>query len=142
MRAKFPVAVHIFLIRDGEILLLRRYNTGYEDGKYSVVAGHVDGGETIRQASSREAEEEVGIKIDPKDLRVVEIMQRRSEDERVDFFLEAQKWSGELENREPQKCDQVAWFPLDDLPENTVPYVKRALSNYRQGIWFEEYGWE
>ena len=69
-------------------------------------------------------------------------MHRKSEDERVDFFLEAQKWSGELKNREPDKCDQVAWFPLDELPENTIPYIKRALSNYRQGIWFEEYGWE
>lgn len=142
MRAKFPVAVHIFLVQNGEVLLLRRHNTGYEDGKYSVVAGHIDGAETVRQASSREAEEEVGIHINPQDLRVVEIMHRKSEDERVDFFLEAQKWSGELKNREPDKCDQVAWFPLDELPENTIPYIKRALSNYRQGIWFEEYGWE
>lgn len=142
MRAKFAVAVHIFLVQNGEVLLLRRYNTGYEDGKYSVVAGHIDGAETVRQASSREAEEEVGIHINPQDLRVVEIMHRKSEDERVDFFLEAQKWSGELKNREPDKCDQVAWFPLDELPENTIPYIKRALSNYRQGIWFEEYGWE
>lgn len=142
MRAKFPVAVHIFLIKDGEVLLLRRYNTGYEDGKYTVVAGHVDGGETIRQASSREAKEEVGIEIDLQDLRVVEIMHRKSEDERVDFFLEAQKWSGELENREPEKCDQVAWFSLDALPENTIAYVKRALSNYQRGVWFEEYGWK
>jgi 8-oxo-dGTP diphosphatase len=142
MRAKFAVAVHIFLVQNGEVLLLRRYNTGYEDGKYSVVAGHIDGAETVRQASSREAEEEVGINIKPQDLRVVEIMHRKSEDERVDFFLEAKKWSGELKNREPDKCDQVAWFPLDELPENTIPYIKRALSNYRQGIWFEEYGWE
>lgn len=142
MRAKFAVAVHLFLIRNGEILLLRRYNTGYEDGNYSVVAGHIDGGETIRQASGREAEEEVGIKINSQDLRVVEIMHRKSEDERVDFFLEAKNWSGEPQNREPEKCDQMAWFPLDELPENTIPYVKRALGNYRQGIWFEEYGWE
>lgn len=142
MRVKFPVAVHIFLIQNGKILLLRRYNTGYEDGRYSVVAGHIDGGETIRQASRREAEEEVGIKINPQDLRVVEIMHRKSEDERVDFFLEAKNWSGELQNREPEKCDQLAWFPLDELPENTIPYIRRALCNYRQGIWFEEYGWE
>ena len=40
-RFSLPSAVHLFLLRGDEVLLLRRYNTGYEDGKYSVVAGHL-----------------------------------------------------------------------------------------------------
>jgi 8-oxo-dGTP diphosphatase len=61
MRSKFPVAVHLFFLRDKQILLLRRFKTGYEDGNYSVVAGHVDTGESVTQAAIREANEEVGV---------------------------------------------------------------------------------
>ncbi|MGD8997230.1 MAG: NUDIX hydrolase, partial [Anaerolineae bacterium] len=44
-RFKLVSAVHLFLVRDGQVLLLRRSNTGYEDGNYSVVAGHLNGDE-------------------------------------------------------------------------------------------------
>lgn len=37
-RFKLVTAVHLILTQNGKILLLRRYNTGYEDGNYSVVA--------------------------------------------------------------------------------------------------------
>ena len=59
MRAKFPVTVHLLFFRNDQILLLRRFHTGYADGQYSVPAGHWDGGETVLAAAAREAEEEV-----------------------------------------------------------------------------------
>jgi 8-oxo-dGTP diphosphatase len=107
-RFKLVSAVHIFLIRDGQILLLRRRNTGYEDGNYSVVAGHLNGDEEVKTAAIREAHEEVGIRIAPADLQVVGVMHRKSNDERVDFFLTATLWSGEVTNVEPDKCDRLA----------------------------------
>ena len=140
-RFKLVSAVHLFLIREQRVLLLRRYNTGYADGSYSVVAGHLDGGEPVKQAMIREAREEVGITIAPEDLDVVGVMHRRSEDERIDWFLATSNWAGEVTNTEPGKCDQLDWFSLDALPDNTIPYVRRAINNYRRGAWFDSFGW-
>jgi 8-oxo-dGTP pyrophosphatase MutT (NUDIX family) len=124
------------------VLLLRRANTGYEDGKYSVIAGHLDGGETVVAAAVREAAEEAGIALDPEAVRVVGVMHRRASDERIDFFVAAEAWEGEIRNCEPHKCDELAWFPLDAVPMNTIPYVRRALENFREGRWFDGFGWE
>lgn len=139
---QFPVAVHIFLFRGEKVLLLRRFNTGYQDGKYSVVAGHVESGETITQAAVREAKEEVGVGILPRDLDVVGVMHRKSDEERVDFFLVTRVWSGEPRNQELDRCDQLVWVSVGELPVNTIPYVRRALENHGgKRVWFEEFGW-
>lgn len=140
-RFTVPVAVHIFLLEDERILLLRRAHTGYEDGNYSVPAGHLDGGELVLEAAAREAREETGIEIDPEGMRVVGVMHRRSNDERMDFFVAATTWSGEIRNAEPHKCDEIAWFPLDALPANTIPYIRRAIDNFRRRRWFDSFGW-
>jgi 8-oxo-dGTP pyrophosphatase MutT (NUDIX family) len=140
-RFRMISAAHLFLIREGQVVLLRRLNTGYEDGKYSVIAGHLNGSEEVKAAARREAHEEVGIEISPWDLQVVGVMHRRSNDERIDVFLTAASWSGRIVNREPGKCDQLDWYGLDQLPTNVIRYVRRALENYRRGIWFDSYGW-
>lgn len=144
-RFKLLGAVHLFLIKDNQLLLLRRYNTGYEDGNYSVIAGHLDRDEEIKAAMIREAREEAGIEIAPEDMDVVGVMHRKSRkvsNERIDFFLTANTWQGSITNMEPHKCDELAWFALDALPVNTIPYVRRAISNYQQGNWFDSFGWE
>lgn len=56
-------ATYLLLIKSGKILLQRRFNTGWKDGKYTLISGHLDGQETIAQAMVREAEEEAGIPI-------------------------------------------------------------------------------
>jgi ADP-ribose pyrophosphatase YjhB (NUDIX family) len=135
-------AVHLFLIQGDEILLLRRANTGYQDGHYSVVAGHLEGNETIKQAAVREAKEEVGVAIRPQDLTVVQVMHRRSDDERIDWFLAVKQWHGTIANCEPNRCDQLIWRRLDNLPDNVIPYIAHAINNYMDGIWFDSFGWD
>ena len=138
-----PVAVHLFLLRGEEILLLRRFNTGYEDGNYSVVAGHLDGGEGVLEAMCREAREEAGIELELAATAIAGVMHRYAPgNERIDFFLTATAWSGEVCNLEPGKCDDLRWFPVDELPSNTIPYVASAISAWRAGAWFSAFGWD
>jgi 8-oxo-dGTP diphosphatase len=139
MRAKFPVTVHLWFFREGQILLSRRFNTGYADGQYSVPAGHLDGGETVMAAAAREAEEEVGVHIEPGNMTFSTVMHRMEEEERVDFFVHVHGWQGEPFNAEPDKCDDLRWMDLDQLPVNTVLYVRQALGNHLAGIPFDEF---
>lgn len=142
-RFKLISAVYLVLKKGGEVLLLRRFNTGYQDGKYSLVAGHHDGDERMTDAMLREAEEEAGISLNSDDLVMAHVMHRMPEDgsERVDFFFVAEKWEGEIVNKEPHKCDDLSWFSLDQLPENTIPYVRTALEYVRDGVMYSEFGW-
>ncbi|WP_436855628.1 NUDIX hydrolase [Staphylococcus caeli] len=139
-RFKCVTAVHIFLIKDNHILLLRRYDTGYEDGNYSVLAGHLEGNESVLEAAQRESLEEGGVNVPFDSLNFVGVMHRKSNDERIDFFFEATEWIGNVINMEPDKCDELSWFPLDALPLNVIPYVKRAIDNYKENIYFDTQG--
>jgi len=141
MHVHFPVTVHMFFLRENKILLLRRFQTGYMDGHYSVPAGHLDGNEPLRLAAVREAQEEIGVRIDPADIRFAGVFHRSEGDERVDFFVHVQNWQGEPVNAEPGKCDEICWADIEALPENTVRYVRRAIENFRAGVPFEEFGW-
>ncbi len=138
-------ASYLFLLKDNKILLLRRYNTGYEDGNYSLIAGHVEPNETFTQAMIREAKEEAGIILTNKDLEVTYIMQRNSKtnknDERIDVFFVAQNWQGELKNMEPNKCDDLTWFEINNLPQNIIPYIKEAIEKSLDNISFSEFGY-
>ena len=141
IRALFPVTVHLFFFREDQVLLLRRFSTGYRDGEYSVPAGHLDGGETVIRAAAREAQEEVGVQIEADDMIFSSVMHRTEDDERVDFFVRVRKWQGEPFNAEPDKCDDLRWVDVNKLPVNTVPYVRRALGNHLGNIQFDEFGW-
>jgi 8-oxo-dGTP diphosphatase len=141
-RSTVVPAAYLFIVRAGRTLLLKRCNTGYYDGSHGVIAGHVEGGESATATACREAAEEAGIRIAPADLRFVHAMYRSASDGRVDFFFEAVRFAGEPRNMEPEKCDQMEWFPVDALPGTMVPYVCRAFGHWRAGIAYSEDGWD
>lgn len=142
MRFKLIPAVHLFLIKDNQVLLSRRFNTGYEDGKYSVPAGHLNGNEPAKAAMVREAKEETNIVVNQKDLRLIHVMHRRNpQEERIDFFFVAKIWKGTPIINETNKCDNLHWFPTNKLPKNLIPYIKLAITNFRNNVIFSEVGW-
>jgi mutator protein MutT len=144
-RYKAVPASYLVLIKDGKILLSRRFNTRYEDGNYSFPAGHVEKGETFTQCVIREAKEEIGVSVKPEDLRVAHIMHRDSHEEeignRIDIFFTAEKWEGNIKNKEPNKCDDLSWFDLDNLPENIISYIRQAIDCIKNKVIYSEHGW-
>ena len=131
-RYTLRAAAYLVLVKDGKVLLLRRSNTGWRDGEYTLPAGHVDGDETIRAELCREAMEEIGITITPADLEFAHVMHQRDNHEYIDFYFAAKTWDGEPTNCEPEKCDDLRWV---------IPNVKQALKAYAAHEGYSEFGW-
>lgn len=135
-------ASYLFLEDSDQILLMKRRNTGFRDGYWSLVAGHVDKGEDFREAMVRETKEEAGIEIDRGKLTPYTVMHRSSDDNPyVDLFFHLSEWEGEIENMEPEKCEKLEWFPIDDLPEKTIPFVRKAIEDGGEKLEYMESGW-
>jgi len=132
---------YAFFIKKNKILLSRRFQTGYEDGKLSVPAGHVEYGETITNVLVREIQEEVGITLMPSQFSLSHIMHRKSDDIRMDFFFRINSWNGTPKNMEPKKCNELIWVPIDVLPNDTIPYITHAIRCVRNNILYSEFGW-
>lgn len=139
---KITPAIYLVLLRnqDTQVLLLKRANTSYMDGMYSLVAGHVEANEMPTVAMIREAKEEAGIDLTEHDLEIGHIMYRmKPSDSRLDIFLVARTWQGEIENKEPEKCSDLSWFPVNKLPDNTIPYIKHGIENCLKTFSYSEF---
>ena len=140
-RQGLPVVAHVFLLRDRLVLLQRRQGTGFEDGNYGLVGGHIEGGESIRATAVRECREEIGIGVDPADLEPLGVVHYTSPSgEGIDFFFAARRWIGEPTL--VADADDLRWCRPDALPANTIPFVRRAIAQHLLGgRWFDEDGW-
>ena len=51
--------------------------------------------------------------------------------ERFELFFPVTQRDGEIINNEPHKCDALEWFDIDQLPENTIAYIKTMIQAYK-----------
>lgn len=108
---------------------------------FSLVAGHLEGGETGREAMVREAAEEIGILLKDSDLQFVHISHRLGntpEEERVDIFYSVH-WQDDAQNLEPEKCSELSWGNPKGLPEDIIPFIALVVEDIEQGILYSEY---
>jgi 8-oxo-dGTP diphosphatase len=136
MSERFMIApaVYLILLKENKVLLQRRYNTGWADGLYTLLSGHVDSGEIPSEAMLREANEEGNITIETEHLQFSQTVYRSIPEGRtyVDFFFVSDTWEGEPKILETDKADDLAWFPLTELPENILDFVRQAIVDYRE----------
>ena len=135
------VNAYLILQKDNKVLFHLRKNTGYCDGMWGLVAGHVEDGESSSKAMIREAKEEIGIKLHPSQINVVHIMHRQTNRLNVDVFFNCTSWEGVIQNCEPEKCEKLEFFSLDALPTNIMDYHIRALRAFQKGEFYSEQGW-
>ena len=106
-------------------------------------AGHIEKNEPATVALIRESKEEIGVNLSVDSIKFSGIMHRKElGEERIDLFFTVKEWYGEIKIMEPQKCDDLSWFALDNLPTNLVPYIKAAIQAFNSGTRYTEFGWE
>lgn len=128
MAQKLQTYSAVFIIiknEAGQILLQQRFNTGYLDGYYDFAcSGHVDEGESIREAAVRELAEEIGLAAEVEDLRLVHINQNFIDRAYLNFTFVLDKWEGTPSIKEPEKCSDLRYFDVDALPEKCTLNVR------------------
>lgn len=107
--------------KKGRILLHRRANTGFMDGRYDLPSGHVEKDEPVLASAVRELQEEAGVKIKESDLRLWHVNQFAANGEYYyNFFFTVDVWQGEPKIMEPNKCDDMQFFDPGSLPKLTA----------------------
>ena len=123
----------------GEVLLGRRKGS-HGAGEWSFPGGHLEFGETIFESAKREVEEETGLTINQFILMsVFDEMRYISSDGKhyVNIGLRGTYAGGQVQCREPDKCDGWEWFPLDRLPEHLFESTEAMVRNYRAGVVYQ-----
>lgn len=137
MKAIFKSAVHMIIMKGDKMLIQKRKGSKLWPGYYALPAGHIDEGENQYDALVREAKEELGITINPKDIIKEDVVLRRNYfkiDEKVlepyiDYYFYLTKYEGTPTIVEEDKCDELLWASFEELPSPFINYEGAYLEN-------------
>lgn len=126
------VGAHLLIMKGDDVLLMKR-SKGQLKNRFALIAGHVDETETPSMAMIREAKEEIGIQIKPEDLSFLTVLHRpqanykESKEDIIEFVFVVQKWAGDIKNLEPDLCNELSFFNINDLPPTATSTVTTAV---------------
>ncbi|MFT7507805.1 MAG: mutator protein MutT [Acidimicrobiales bacterium] len=135
-RHNVHAAVFVVLERDDTVFILRRANTGWADGMWTLPSGHIDQGQTAVEAAIVESKEEAGITILPEHLEFIHV--HHVFDVYVNYYFRATQWEGEPMLGEPELCSEVQWCKRTELPQDTIMHVLKMISDVDAGLQFSD----
>ena len=132
------VGVGALIVRDDEVLLLRRRNV-HGDGTWSTPGGHVDFGETLERCAAREVEEETGLVVgEVRFLAVTNDVMPADDRHYVTVWMRCDHAGGEPRVAAAHEMSEVRWFPVDALPEPLFTSLANLTSGAAHGL---AHGW-
>ncbi|MBQ9834374.1 MAG: NUDIX domain-containing protein [Bacilli bacterium] len=150
MKERYMIKCAVFLIltkyenNQEYVLLQKRQNTGIIDGQYDVsCTGHLEVDETLTEAMVRETKEELGIIIKSEDLKFVNLMHAKyQESDYIQVCYSTDKFEGVPKIMEPNKCSDLSWFKINDLPKDLSDTRKIMIEGYLNTNNYTEYGFD
>lgn len=140
-RFKSVVCADLMLKKEIEgetyILLMKRQNTGSDDGYYELPGGHLEQGEDLFDAMIREAEEELCLKLKRKDIKLIHLLHHYN-GERLNFIFEADGEKLNPQIGEPNKCSELKWVKINKLPKETTDKVKQMIRNIIKNNFYDK----
>lgn len=129
---KPKVGVGVMILKDGKVLLGKR-KASHGEGEYAFPGGHLEYMESFAACATRETEEECGIKIKNMRFQFLSNVKKYAPKHYVHINLLADWAGGELQNKEPDKCESWRWYDLDKLPESIFEMSKQGIASYLTG---------
>ena len=119
----------VILNKNKQVLLMKRGKACKSKiGWWSIPGGGVEFFEKIEDAIKREVKEELGVEIEIiKQLSLTEYLNKEEHQHWVSPQYLCRIIKGVIENREPDKCEEIRWFDIDKLPDKLVFPAVNAL---------------
>jgi len=139
MGDNFPkVGVGVMIFKDGKVLFGKRKGS-HGEGEYAFPGGHLDYMETIEDCAKRETFEETGIEIQNIRFQFLANVHKYKPKHYLHIGVIADYKSGEVQLKEPDKCENWNWYSLDNLSESLFWMTKLAIDSYKtKEIYFDK----
>ena len=129
MEERPTVGVGVLVLKDGKALLLKRKGA-HGEGSWCYPGGHMEFGESFLDTAIREAEEESGLKVkNPRFLCITNDIFENENKHYITIVVAADYVSGEAKIMEKDKCTDIGWFDLDNLPKPLFIPTKNMIEN-------------
>lgn len=124
------VGLGVYILNDQCELLLLRRKGAHGANTWCPPGGHLEFGESFEECAKKEAKEESDLDVD--DLKLIKVTNdvfREEGKHYVTLAMCARSHKGEPKIVEPEKCDEIRWFALNNLPEPLFIPVKNYFES-------------